>query len=357
MFKYILILFILYFCAVTEACLDKAPYRRMLTELEHGTDGERALAVRIQAGEELTDDEKTVVEELHIKQCRQMLKELKANLKLVLSGDRSRSMFIGGCMDSVLSLSDMVEGMSANRALRKAERTYPITTRENIYARFHEDPVLTWVAEDADNFMKPTYEIFNNGDKVSESAWIKVYARGGLNWMQRASPAEIERAVVALFDSDEVISHFTGVVDDIPVDSLKQMRVGEHGGLSYAGDYIVEVAPGTTRRIKNKLSHVNFVYRVSDKSFVLMDHSIDELLVFSTDKTGIEKLLAFIQGNERNTYEANIRMYFEAIESNKGVLAMKELFMNLYGSLPSMGEKLQRVEIESWKLTTRTRIQ
>lgn len=85
----------------------------------------------------------------------------------------------------------------------------------------------------------------------------------------------------------------------------------------------MEVAPGTTGRIKNKLSHVNFVYRVSDKSFVLMDHSIDELLVFSTDKTGIEKLRAFIQGNERNTYEANIRMYFEAIESNKGVLAIK----------------------------------
>ena len=53
----------------SEACLDTAPFRRALFELENGSGEEIALAQKIRMDEELSASEKAVLEEFHIEAC------------------------------------------------------------------------------------------------------------------------------------------------------------------------------------------------------------------------------------------------------------------------------------------------
>ena len=339
----------------SEACLDTAPFRRALFELENGSGEEIALAQKIRMGEELSASEKAVLEEFHIEACRLMLKEFKANLQLVSRANRVQRMFSGACTDSVLALSDMTEnGMSANRALKKAESTYPLAVRNSPYTRVFEDPILTWIAEDAENFERPTYHIYNNGLKLPEPSWRKIFNRGGMKWVQGSRPEEITKTMGMLFGSDEVTTYFSGQQSELLLEQFSRMHIGEHGGLGYSGDFIFETTPGSTRR-EGVVSHIVFIYRMSDESFILLDQNVEETLVFSADKAGIAKIKSFVEQNEKQGFEGIVRSYFNRLNTGENIVSQEAFIEELYGMLPRMGEELARVDFDGWRLCTRFR--
>ena len=190
---------------MAEACLDKVPARRVMAKLEKENSSlSKTMVEKLRSGEELSPMEQFIFDEMHKDVLRKMFNELKATLNIAERGTGGRTpLFSGGCSDSVLAFSDMMEdSIPANQAFKKAENTCPIILRHNPLARFYEDPVITWVAEDAENFMQPTFLIKINGVEVPDSVYIKLFERGGLEWLSRTKIDEVTSALQTLFDSE-----------------------------------------------------------------------------------------------------------------------------------------------------------
>ena len=181
--KYIIILLILSFTVMVEACLDKVPARRVMAELEKENSLlSKTIVEKLRSGEELSPMEQFIFDEIHKIFLKKMFNELKAALNITKrgAGGETPFLFSGACSDSVLAFSDMMEdAVPANQALIKAENTCPIILRDDPLTRFLEDPVVTWVTEDTENYMQPTFSIKNNGVEIPDSVYIKLFARVG----------------------------------------------------------------------------------------------------------------------------------------------------------------------------------
>lgn len=308
-----------------------------------------AIAEKIEAGEELSAMEAFIFDEFQKVEITRMFKELKAALRIKAKSNVTNKRFSGACTDSTMAFAEMMDKpIPANAALLKLEASCPLSKRSEPLLRYREDPVFTWGRE-IDLNKQPSLTLTVNGNEVPPSIYEKLSTDG--EWLSGNDFKTTTTRMKNKFSTDEYEAYFDFPrVDNLPVELMRDMKPGDHAFLGYSGDVFTKDSGGVQFVLRNSAGHAVFLYRISDRTFAILDHIVEAPTFLQSDTlTQIDSVLTKNAGIGEEQYFSGYR---NAQGAEKELIG--EMLQNMYGRFPMEGETYFKTKINSWILVVRS---